>query len=313
MSDSTDNVVESENMYFQRSIHAKSFVLKQGTYILFSPTIVLDIDTWESIMVAYNLLVFALPPNMEVVNGYTDGKLHHSFPIADKMLTLMPLEMLTSVSLELQNEIGIKIIILNDTVCYEHPDSIVIDDYTLYKESDSAFIQENNAEWEEPQEELQNERHEDFEHDGECVDVNEEEEGMKFCPVCYGGEQYLMTYPCGHNICYYCLREEMKRRNKCPTCRRNMVSDSQEEGAEYVGSNAESSITVSSIQDIRDEQVWIASAYERLKAMSLRQQREYVCRLCETMREPYTMDDFGRGGRFGTFALRLGYVVNQEE
>ena len=70
-------------------------------------------------------------------------------------------------------------------------------------------------------------------------------------------------------------------------------------------------IEVSSIEV--DEQEWIADTIDRVKAMPFREQRRYVNDLCESMGETCSMEDFRRGGRFGTFSRRLAYVINQEE
>ena len=68
-------------------------------------------------------------------------------------MSILKLERLEA---EIQEEVGVKIDVPHETLCHDGPDSIVIGEYTIYKQSNNALLQEDR-EYEEPEREEEKE------------------------------------------------------------------------------------------------------------------------------------------------------------
>lgn len=295
--------------YYKESCHAKSFEVTKGIYCLCDLGNFVDLTSIKDAIGDISLLTFSIPDTIDRIDGFYGGKCHFTFPISTHQLILVPMSLIEAFEWEIDAKCGIKMTLNSNTLCYETPECIKIGEYTIYKQQSSQEDQDENEDEEEGDDGVVN----DAIGNNNIVRDTNDENDRDVCPVCYGKEDYLMKYPCGHSVCFFCLREMMKGQfNRCPTCRRNMV-DSQEtlDDVFEEDRHQDTQVEVSSLEV--DEQIWIAGAYERLKGMPFREQRRYVYNLCERMEGSCSMEDFRRGGRFGTFALRMGYVINQED
>ncbi|CAL6037268.1 C3HC4 type (RING finger) domain-containing protein [Hexamita inflata] len=45
------------------------------------------------------------------------------------------------------------------------------------------------------------------------------------CPICYDQYNYPVALPCGHVMCYQCIKQWGKQLNECPVCRQNFQAE----------------------------------------------------------------------------------------
>ncbi|CAL5999568.1 C3HC4 type (RING finger) domain-containing protein [Hexamita inflata] len=45
------------------------------------------------------------------------------------------------------------------------------------------------------------------------------------CPICYDQFNYPVALPCGHVMCYQCIKQWGKQQNECPVCRQSFQAE----------------------------------------------------------------------------------------